>query len=323
MRVSFLTPVAALVGLGAVLALLALARVEQRSRRLAAALGLRPRSGLAGAADAFAIVLAGGLLALAAAQPVASTLRPREARTDAEAIFVLDISRSMLAREGREGATRFERAQRAAKELRATMPTVPVGVSSLTDRVLPYLFPTSSTNAFTATVDRAAGVQRPPPDRSGRGQATALSELSALATQNFYGVRSRYRLAVVFTDGESLPVHLGTLRARLITGRIVPIFIRLWSPDERVYAASGVPEPDYRPDPASGTELTTVAEATRGSVFEEDDLAGAAAAARKALGRGPTAPQAEELQAVELAPHVALAAFVPLLFLVVRRNVLA
>jgi hypothetical protein len=38
------------------------------------------------------------------------------------------------------------------------------------------------------------------------------------------------------------------------------------------------------------------------------------------LGRGPTGPQGQELQSAELASHVAIAAFVPLLYLLWRRN---
>jgi hypothetical protein len=318
--VSFLTPVAALVSLAAGLALLAFVLAERRSRRLARALGLRPRGGLAGLADAVALVLAGCLLAVAVAQPVVSRVQPRDGRMDAEAIFVFDISRSMLAREGRDGTSRFERARRVAKELRATMPSVPAGISSVTDRVLPYLFPTTSANAFTATADRAMGIERPPPDRSGRGQATALEALSSLATQNFFGGRSRHRLAVVLTDGETLPVDVGSLGARLQGQRIVPIFIHVWASEERVYNRSDLPERAYRPDPDSRGVLETLARATRGRVFGEGEVSKAADAARDVLGRGPTGPQGEELQSSELAPHAALAAFVPLLYLLWRRN---
>lgn len=318
--VSFLSPEAALVSLAAGLALIAFAFAERRSRRLADGLGLRPRGGLTGLADATALVLAGGLLALAVAQPVVSRVRPRDGRMDAEAIFVFDISRSMLAREGREGTTRFERARRIAKELRATMSSVPAGMSSVTDRILPHLFPTTSANAFTATADRAMGIERPPPDRSGRGQATALEALSSLATQNFFSARARRRLAVVLTDGETLPVDLGSLGARLQGQSIVPIFIHVWGSEERVYDRSGLPERAYRPDPESRAVLGSIAQASRGRVFGEGELSKAADAARGVLGRGPTGPQGQELQSAELASHVAIAAFVPLLYLLWRRN---
>ena len=262
----------------------------------------------------------GGLIALAAAQPVLSSVRDREGRVDAEAFFVFDTTRSMLARNGRNGSTRFDRAREAAKELRAGIPTVPAGVASITDRVLPLLFPTTSANVFTATVDRPLGIERPPPDRAGRGRSTALQALAALATQNFYGAEAQHRVAVVLTDGESLPTDLGTLRARLLGGRIVPVFVRFWGEDDRVFDARGVPE-RYRPDPGSGDQLRAVADAGRGRVFEANQVGQALAAVRKALGEGPTGPRGRELQSRELAPVVLALAFLPLGFLIWRRNV--
>jgi hypothetical protein len=319
MDVTLVTPLAGLVGLGIVVAVGVLVAGESRARGVASALGLTPRGRGAAAPELAALVLAGGLLALAAAQPIASRVEPRPGRTDAEAIFVLDISRSMEARERRDAPTRFERALAAAKELRAAMPTVPAGVASVTDRVLPHLFPTTSANAFTSTLDRAVGIQKPPPDRRGRGRATALGALTALATNNFYGAEAERRIAIVFTDGETLPVDLGTLRARLLGARVRPLFVRLWSTDDRIYVG-GTVEQGYRPDPASEADLAVVALAAGGSVYDEKDLAGAADRARTLVGEGPTADGGSELRSVELAPHAAAAAFLPLLFLVWRRN---
>lgn len=320
MRLAFLTPAAALVGVAALLAITLLVLAERRSRRLAAAIGLVPRGRSAGLGPALMLASVGALVAVAAAQPVASSVRPKQGRLDAEAMFVFDVSRSMLARTGRTGTTRLDRARVAAKELRAALPDVPVGIASLTDRVLPLVFPTASANVFTAALDRSVGIERPPPDRSGRGRATALGALAALATQNFYSDSARYRVAIVFTDGESLPTDLGTLRARLLGGRIVPVLVRFWDADERVYDARGVPERAYRPDPASAEAIRAVAEAGEGTAFEERQLGEALAAARSALGTGPTGPRGEELQSRQLARYALAAAFLPLGFLLWRRN---
>jgi von Willebrand factor type A domain len=320
MDVALVTPLAGLVGLAVAAAVWVLVAAEGRARGVASALGLVPRGRAAGAPEMIALVLTGGLLALAAAQPVASRVEPRPGRTDAEALFVFDISRSMEARERPEGPTRFARALAAAKELRSAMPSVPAGVASVTDRVLPHLFPTTSANTFTSTLDRSLGIQKPPPDRTGRGRATALGALTALATNNFYGDEAQRRLAIVFTDGETLPVDLGTLRARMLGARIRPLFIRLWSPDDRIYAR-GVVEQGYRPDPASANDLAAVALAVEGNVFDERELDKAGDRARALLGDGPTGHEGSELRSVELAPHAAAAAFLPLLFLLWRRNV--
>jgi hypothetical protein len=321
MDVTFVSPLAGLVGLGAVAAIAVLVAAESRGRRVCAALGLLPRGGAAGLAEIVALALVGVLLGVAAMQPIGSSVAPRQGRTDAEALFVFDISRSMEARAAREAPTRFARALAAAKELRAAMPEVPVGIASVTDRVLPHLFPTTSTNVFTATVDRSLEIEHPPPDRSARGRVSALGALVALATNNFYGAESARRLAVVFTDGESLPADLGTLRARMLGARIRPIFVRFWDSDERVYAASGAVERGYRPDPASTDQLAVLADAVEGRTFGERDLAAAADRARSLLGDGPTGAHGSELQSVELSTPVAAAAFLPLLFLLWRRNV--
>ena len=296
-----------------------LVRARRRSAELASVLGLTPSGRLADLGAPVALVLVGVLLALAAAQPVVSSVRPREGRTDAEVLVIVDITRSMSARKGRTGTPRFARAVAAAKELRSALPEVPVGLASLTDRVLPHLFPTISENAFTAAADRALGIERPPPDRSGRGRATALGALGAISTQNFYGEKARRKIAVVLTDGESTPVDLGTLRARLL-GRVTVLFVHVWDPDERVLGPGGVPERAYRPDPLSVAFLAEAARAVGGGSFVEGETERVVAAARQALGEGPIGQQGKELQSVELAPHAALAALAPLLFLVWRRN---
>lgn len=320
MDIALVTPLAGLVGLGVILAVAVLVAAEARARRVALVLGLAPRGRAAAAPEVAALLLTGGLLALAAAQPIASRVEPRPGRTDAEAIFVIDISRSMEARERPGGPTRFERALTAAKELRATMPEVPAGIASVTDRLLPHIFPTTSANVFTASLDRAMAIQKPPPDRAGRGVATALGALAGLATNNFYGARSEKRIAFVLTDGETLPFNVGTLRARMLGGHIRPLFVRFWSSDDRIYVRGAI-ERGYRPDPASGGVLAGIAGAVEGDVYGENELDRAADRARSLLGDGPTGPQGRELRSVELAPHAAAAAFLPLLFLLWRRNV--
>jgi hypothetical protein len=322
-QLSLLTPLAALVGLGAGLALAALVLAERRSRRLCALLGLPAAGARSAVAPALALVLLGTLVGLAAAQPVVSTQRSVQGRTDAEAIMVFDITRSMLARDRVSLPSRFDRARSVAKELRAAIPDVPVGVASLSDRVLPHLFPTTSANVFTAALDRSLGIERPPPDQLGRGRVTALGALQALATNNFYGVDAKRRVAVVLTDGESLPVDQGTLRARLFSARIVPIFVHVWGSEERVFGRDGLPDRLYRPDPQSRESLDGLAEYVGGRSFGENEVGRAVDALREAVGRGPTGPQGKELQAVELSGYTLAFAFVPLLYLLWRRNVRA
>lgn len=318
MGISFLTPWAAAVAVVALAAVGLLLASERRSRRLCAVLGIAPRPLRSLALDAGAILAVGLLLGLAAAQPVVSEVQEIDGRADAEAIAVLDVTRSMLARPSRNGQARLDRARALAKELRAELPEVPVGVSSLTDRLLPHLFPTLSATAFTATVDRAVEIERPPPERRAN-RATALAALGDLGRQNFFGSRARHRVALVFTDGESLPFNLNELRTLLVGGRVATYFVHVWDADDRVYGPRGDLEV-YRPDPLSTAVLQRVAREVGGRVFTERDTARVLEAVRSRLGTGPVAPRGRELRAVSLAPYAALAAALPLALLLLRRN---
>src|SRR2546423_621322 len=143
MSISFLTPRAALVGLAVVLPLAAFVIVELRSGRLRGELRLQAKRRVSHLPIVLSIVVFAALIAAASAQPVVERTATRYARTDAEAFILVDTSRSMLATEGPGKRTRFERAREAARELRAAIPEVPVGLASMTDRVLPHVFPTT------------------------------------------------------------------------------------------------------------------------------------------------------------------------------------
>jgi hypothetical protein len=317
--VSFVTPEAGLVGAGILLALAAFVAGERRAARARAVLQLGPRSRPSTFADGAALVLFGALISLAAAQPVVSSIDTSRGRADAEVIMVVDITRSMLARSGKSGATRLERSRALAKDLRLRIPGVKVGIASLTDRVLPHLFPSLSPHAFSTTLDRAIGIERPPPDRRARLRATALGALPDVTRLNFFSQGTRRRVAVVFTDGETIPVGLGTLRARFLTERTSLVFFHVWGSDERVYTVDGLAE-RYRADPSSRETLQQVASAADGYVFAESQPAPALATIRRLVGNGPEVEQGRELTAKALSPFVVAAAFVPLLFLVRRRN---
>lgn len=318
MGVSFLTPWAALVGVVALAGVAVLIASERRSRRLCVVLGLEPRPSSSLVFEATALAVVGLLLGVGAAQPVISKIQAVDGRADVEAIAVFDVSRSMLARPSRDGTARLDRARALAKELRFRLEDVPTGVASLTDRLLPHLFPTLSATAFTATVDRAVEIERPPPERRSN-RATALAALGDLGRQNFYGSKARVRLAVVFTDGESVPFNLGELRSLLLGGRVALYFVHVWHPEDRVYGPRGERE-SYRPDPNSRVVLDRLAREVGGGVFDEQELPTALAAVQRRLGTGAVEPRGRELRAVALAPWVIAAAILPLGFVLFRRN---
>ena len=318
MGVSFLTPWAAAVGAVALVAVGMLVASERRSRKLCAVLGLEPRPAGSLGLDVGALITVGLLLGLAAAQPVVSRVQAIDGRTDVEAIAVLDISRSMLARPAKSAPTRIDRARSLAKELRFGLVEIPTGVASLTDRLLPHLFPSLSATAFTATVDRAVEIDRPPPERRAN-RATALAALGDLGRQNFYSPGTRVRVAIVLTDGESVPFNLGELRSLLLRGRVVTYFVHVWHEDDRVYGPRGDRE-SYRPDPGSRAVLERVARETGGGVFGEQELPAALEAVRRRLGEGSVASRGRELRAVALAPFAVAAAAFPLALVLLRRN---
>ena len=319
MSLSFLSPYAAVAGLVGGLALLALRAARRRAARVESSLRLDPPPRSTVFLDLGLIVAVALLLALAAAQPVVSATASTKGRDAAEMIVVVDITRSMLARRAPTEPTRLERAQQVGKELRAGLPDVRVGVASLTDRILPHLFPTLSANAFTATIDRAIGIERPPPDRRAN-RATSIGAIEDLGRANFFDQGSTRRLAVVITDGETVPVEFGRLSSRLEEGQVKTLFVHVWREDEAIFENDGTRNSLYKPDVTAPRDLRRIAGALGGAVFAEAEVPDLIETAQAQLGTGPLVGQARELKSRELAPYlVAFSAF-PLLLLLWRRN---
>jgi von Willebrand factor type A domain len=318
--VTFLTPLGALLALGALLPLLALVAIRRRANGLRRVVGVPRISARRVLVPLGALVLAGLLLGAAAAQPVLQRTSTRQVRTDVEVYVVLDVSRSMLARTSPGARTRLARAKAAASAFRHSVPELAVGVASVTDRVLPHLFPSTDVDVFDATVERAIGIERPPPQSSIASNATSLGTLERMRGLRFFRADSEKRLVVVYTDGETQPVavnRFGTILRR--SPAIEILFVHTWAEDERVYTR-GVPEPQYLPDPSSETVLDGIAASAGGDVFPESAAGLVAQRARQLLGRGPTVVEGTERGRDALAPYLALAAFVPLGLLLWRRD---
>src|SRR5438045_1966958 len=110
---SLLSPIGLLLAVGIVPGLIVLAVAERRAGRVRTLLGLPPPGRAWIPASATAVCVAGLLLGLAAARPVVRESRSLYLRTDAEAIFAIDISRSMLAAPSPTAPDRLVRAKRA------------------------------------------------------------------------------------------------------------------------------------------------------------------------------------------------------------------
>ena len=320
MGITFLSPLAGLVALAVLLPLVAFIVGERRVAAMRSVLQLHAPDGrrrLVPPAAAAAVV---ALLALAAAQPVRSERHAATVRSDAEVFVVVDSSKSMLAASGPQAPTRFDRARSAALELRSQLPELKVGLASLTDRLLPHLFPSHDAADFRATLEHAMGVDRPPPLRKGRGTTTSLQSLSALGGAGYFPDTVLRRVAVVLTDGESVPASSGAMLSQLAAGKVRLVFVQLWEPGERIYTASG-PDPAYSEDEGARASLRTLGAALGAPVLSVRQAGSVASRVRELVGSGPRIEVPSHSTIRPLSPYVALAAILPLGLLLRRRNV--
>ncbi len=320
MSLTFLTPVAALLALGVLVPLAVLVLGRRHARRVRGRLGLGEPGRRRIAVALGSLLAAAALVGLAAAQPIVERETELRVRTDAEVFVVVDITRSMLAQESVSAPMRIDRAKEAASLYRASLPTVRVGLASLTDRVLPHLFPSFRHDVYEATLERAIEIERPPPRTGFRTNVTALDSLGAVRGLRFFSPPTKKRLLVVVTDGESAGVS--NIRLAAIMRRrpeIGTIFVHVWGGDESVFNR-GAREPQYKPNRDSRQLLERLADATGGSVVSEDQVSEAVRLTHAFLGDGPTVVEGERGKRLALAPYLTLLAFVPLGLALWRRD---
>ena len=300
-RISFEDPWAGLVGLVAVLPLVAAVVSARRSRQVARAVGLVPDSARAAPATA-AAVIACLALAVATARPVLEE-GDHSVRADSEVVFVVDVSRSMLAASSPSAPTRLDRARAAVLRLRSAVRNVPSGVAGLTDRVLPYSFPSPDRASFAEVIAHSVEIESPPP-RLGGGIAIVATSLEALTEldRGFFSEGIGRRACVVVTDGESQSF------TQAPDGRTCSfLFIRVGGADERIFGEGLSRRLDaaYRPDPSAGATLERLAAATGGRVWPLSGLDDAANALREAVDAGPTTSVPASSESQSLAPFPA------------------
>ena len=318
MEISLLTPLGALLGLAALLPLAIYRRGEERARRARASLRLSDPPRRTRAPHVAALVALGALLGLAAAQPVVATTRRVPERTDAQVFVVLDTSRSMLASKSAGSPTRLDRAREDALRLRDELSEVSFGAASMTDRLLPHLFPTTNRKVFAQTLEDSIGIERPPP-KIGQVVATSLDAIAAAPKYGYFPPSIRKRVLVVLTDGESRPLEQDLAQAFRRRIPIHTVFVHVWSPSERIYNA-GIAEVAYAPDTGSRELLASVATAIEGEVLDEASLDDVSSAVRRLLGTGPTFDREHEGTRRSLMPYLTLAAVLPLGLVLYRRN---
>jgi hypothetical protein len=126
---------------------------------------------------------------------------------------------------------------------------------------------------------------------------------------------------VVLTDGEITEVHTPLSRPfEQRRPRIRVVVVRIWNEGERIYT-TGVAEAGYAAEAALTARLEPAAELIGGKVYSENDVGSVRAELERFFGSGPT--RARELggERLALAPYLTLAAFLPLVYVLWRRNV--
>jgi hypothetical protein len=300
-----------------ILPLVAFVRTERRAEHVRSLLRLAAPGGsprLAVVALAAVAVLVG----IAAAQPVIERFDERPERVDAQAFFAFDTSRSMMASAGAGQPTRWDRAVAAGQQMREALGDVPVGIASMTDRVLPHLFPTTNREAFDNVLRYSVGVDKPASDLAENTRATDLAATRFFAVGNYFRGAQR-RLLVVFTDAETKRFEVERLTGAFVDSGVKTILLRFWAPGERVYGPDGV-EQAYVPEESSAAYAQIYARAVHGETYDENQLGAAIDEARANFGKGSSTISVKTVDIQPLGPFVLLVALLPLSFLLVRRN---
>jgi hypothetical protein len=201
--------------------------------------------------------------------------------------------------------------------MRRAVPDVPAGISGLTDRVLPFLFPTLDADVFSETLERSVLADAPPP-LAVTEVATNFEPLSALPREGFFAPGVTYRTCVLVTDGETRsPTSVGGSLSGRRGCRLV--VVRVGGSGDRIYTPAGAVEAGFRPEPSAQDAVVRLAQSAGGSAFDEGDVAGAAAAIREAAEQGPQTSVGSTRATHALAPTFAGGALVLVLGLVVVR----
>jgi hypothetical protein len=321
MGFTFLTPMDALFALAAAIPLAALWLAHSRMERARRLFSLKSPRRRELVWIVVALALLPVLMGVAAAQPVVVQHKELGQRLDVQAYLVFDTTRSMTARTGPQGLTRLARAKQEAEELLPKLGDIPVGLATMTDRVLPDLMPTPNQSLVRRTLAQSVGIDRPPPSQLYTGRVPNFQALYPIPYSNFYSPGVRHRILVVFTDGETTPFR-GSIDfdlARAMGEAIRPLFVHVWAPTERIYVHGRV-DPRYRPDPTSAAALSRFAGAAHGRVFGENELNDLTKTIRAEAGSRPVTTSVLGYARVALAPWFVLAGIIPLVFLIYRRN---
>jgi hypothetical protein len=293
--------------------------MENRTRRLRRLFSLTAPGRRDLAVVAVALTLLPALVAVAAAQPVVVHRQALTERIDAQVFIVFDTSLSMSAQSSPQSPSRLARAEREATRLIPQLGNIPVGIATMTDRVLPNVLPTTNAALVLRTLDESIGINDPPPSQRYPGRATSLQALYLIPDEHLFAPDIKHPILVVFTDGEASPLQRGVGYALAQQLTIPPLLVHVWGANERIYVHGRI-DPRYRPDLASGAVLKQFAQATHGRVFADGDTGALLGAIRAEAGKRPSQTLILGYARVALGQWFLLAGVVPLGFLFWRRN---
>jgi hypothetical protein len=278
------------------------------------------------------------LLGLAASQPSLERTANRHFRTDAQALFVFDVSGSMAASRSPQAPSRLQQAQSAAIRLRSGIPDVPSGIATLTTEMLPQLLPTSDVATFDSTVERVIGIEQPPPPILGYGTlGTSFAPLSYVRGEGYFAPSAKHRLLVLLTDGESAPYDPAATAAALtqpsnaypfsgLTTQTDPpislVIVRVGDPSDHIYAPDATIDAAYRAEPHAEAIVSGLAAQTHGGAYTPSSLGSATHTMRRMLGKGREIERGSRTTTVGLSRYLAFGALVAAVIVVWRRNVL-
>ena len=162
-------------------------------------------------------------------------------RADAEMYLTFDVTRSMLARSTPEGAVRLDRARLLALTIHEGLLDVPTGVATLTNRMMPLLFPTADERGVSAVLARSVRIMQPRPARLTAPRATQLGSLTLAADRSYYNPEARRRALVVFSDLDTDYFSLEATLKLLRDHHIEPFVVRVAVAGESIFDARRAP----------------------------------------------------------------------------------
>jgi hypothetical protein len=310
MAVSFAHPFAALVALAGVVPIAITGMRLRDAHGARRALGLPEPRLLGLLVRPLALVCLFGLLGLAAARPSLSLQSDRTVRPGVQVIVALDGSRSMLAAQAPGKPQRWQRAVAFAQRLRDALPGVPMGISSFTNRLLPYLFPTSDVGTYDLVLEQSYGIERPPPSLTIDKWVTTFDPLNEVSVRQFFSPDVHRRVLVVLSDAETRSFSAASIRQHLRRTGTTPVVVRFWQPRERIFDGKSTTYLATQPDVLGGLRRAGW------PAFGERDLGAALARIKRAVGTGPVVHVGYARSETPLAPWLALTGLLPLLLLV-------